>query len=112
MKKSFVAFTLIFISAAVFSQSAVKKNYDVSKGKVKLEFKYKKDDSFRILSTVNENVYQNKSLHHFATIINRITSRVTDVNEDGSAVLECNFMTSESSTKVSGGNPFVYGEDY
>jgi hypothetical protein len=63
----------------------------------KFEFKYVKGDTYRILSTVHEDVFVNGRLNHQAEIINRISVEVTDVTEDGSGIHKANFMTSENS---------------
>lgn len=63
----------------------------------KFEFKYNKGDSYRILSTVHENVFVNGNLNHQAEIINRISVEVTDVTENGDGIHKANFMTTENS---------------
>lgn len=75
------------------------------------KFTYKKDDSSRILSTVDEIVSVNGKISHRATILNRIFCRVADVYEDGSALNEARFMTTETSSGGSGGS-FSWGEEY
>lgn len=77
----------------------------------KFTFKYKKGDAYRILSTVEENVFLNSQFNHSAEILNRISVRVTDVEKDGRGVHDATFMTTESSTGAYGG-VFNYGEDY
>ncbi len=78
---------------------------------VLFRFKFKKDDQSRVLSTVEENVYVNGRLNHKATILNRISSVVTDVNKAGDGKCEAVFMTSESSTGSYGKN-YVWGQEY
>ena len=76
----------------------------------KFEFKYTKGESYRILSTVDEDVFVNGILNHQAKIINRISVEVTDVTPDGSGIHKANFMTSENSVgrnKVS-----TWGQEY
>lgn len=76
-----------------------------------LEFKFKKGDTSRILSTVDENVYINGVLTHQAKILNRIFSKIIDVDEYGTGTNEATFMTTE--TTVGGfGNNFSWGEEY
>ena len=104
MKKLLVIFFMAtFFSDAIF--------FAQEHSPQKFEFKYKKGDSYRILSTVNEDVFVNNELNHNAEILNRISVRVTDVDENGDGVHEANFMTSENSTGAAGGI-FSYGEDY
>lgn len=81
-------------------------------GSVKLAFKYKKGDMYRILSTVNEDVFVNRLVDHHAVIVNRVSAEVTDVTKDGSGIHNCTFMTSEESTGSYTGNRFTYGEEY
>lgn len=81
-------------------------------GPVKFEFKYKKGDSYRIISTVEEDVYINRQKSHHATILNRVSAKVTDVKKDGSGVHEATFMTSEDSVSSRTNRIFQYGEEY
>ena len=103
MKKilSFVLFVLFSVS--VYSQDA------------KLfKYKFNKDDKSRILSTVNENVYLNGALNHTSVILNRISSEITNVSEDGSGTASAVFMTTESAVtgnNVLGAN-YTWGEEY
>lgn len=46
-----------------------------------LAFKYKPDDNYRILSTVNETVKVNGRLNHNAEIVNRVAVKLTKVGE-------------------------------
>lgn len=104
MKKFFLAFfAAAFFSNAIFFAQA--------QSPQKFEFKYRKGDSYRILSTVLEDVYVNNAFNHNAEILNRISVRITDVDENGDGIHEANFMTSENSTGANGGI-FSYGEDY
>lgn len=75
------------------------------------EFKYKEGDSYRVLSTVQEDVFFNGIFHHHAEIINRVSVQVTGLDQNGSGIHDAIFMTSESSTGARGGT-FSYGEDY
>ncbi len=74
-------------------------------------FKFRKDDTSRIISTVVEDVYLNSRLSHRATIVNRISSVVTDVLEDGSGMADAVFMTSEKATGTSG-KVSEWGKEY
>lgn len=80
-------------------------------GKI-LRFKYKENDNFRILSTVNEIVKVNGIPNHKAEIVNRISMKITKVNEDNSAEHEATFMTSENSIGSRTGTNFSWGEEY
>ncbi len=86
--------------------------YDTSGGPVRFVYQYKEGDSSRVLSTVNEDVFINRRLSHRAVIVNRISTKVTETREDGAAVEEGTFMTSENSTRAGTGAIFTYGEEY
>lgn len=62
-------------------------------------FKYNKGDAYRILSTVNEDVYLNGILSHNAQIVNRISTEVQDVTENNSGIHSSRFMTTELTNK-------------
>ena len=77
-----------------------------------LSFKYKKDDSYRTLSKVHEDVFVNGRKNHRAEIVTRISAKITDVNSDGSGVCEATFMSSEDSTNSTNGTHFSWGDEY
>ena len=79
---------------------------------VLLRFKYKKDDNYRILSTVREDVKVNGRLNHRAEIVSRVTITVTDVDENGVGTMDGTFMTSEKSTGVYGNERLGWGETF
>jgi len=70
-----------------------------------VEFAYKSalDDQYRILSKVDERVYINGTYSHHANILNKISARVVEVQDD-KAKIEATFLTSESRE----GNVTVY----
>lgn len=76
-----------------------------------LQFKYSKDDAYRILSTVNEVVKVNGRVHHKAEILNRIAVQVSNVDGKGRGFNEATFMTSESSVTNNAAR-FVWGDEY
>lgn len=102
----------IAVLAATFSTMLFSQQYNTNGGPVKFEFKYKEGDNSRILSTVNEDVYVNRRLDHHAIIINRISSTITGVNEDGTGTHKSTFMTTEDSTGSFTGARFTWGEEY
>jgi outer membrane protein OmpA-like peptidoglycan-associated protein len=57
-------------------------------------FAYHTGDRFRILSTVDEEVYVNRRFSHRAAILNRISFSVKD-EKDGAGLLDGDFLTSE-----------------
>ena len=107
LKKRFV---LPLILCAVLPLAA-QENYDTSGGPVRFAFKYQKGDSYRILSTVNEDVFVNLHLNHSAEIVNRISTEVLDVNPDGSAIHNSKFMTSERAKSTAGASSFTWEKE-
>ncbi|HBG66602.1 MAG TPA: OmpA family protein [Treponema sp.] len=103
---------LFVFHAAAQTAAMPTEQYDVSGGPVTFEFKYQKGDHYRILSTVNEDVFVNMRLDHHAVIVNRIAAEVTDTDGKGGATHDATFMTSEDSTGSLTGAKFSYGEEY
>ena len=99
MKKAGVFLALFLLGGIFFAEGYL------------FSFKYKEGDSYRILSTVRENVFFNGAFHHHAEIINRVSVQVTGVDGEGRGTHAALFMTSENSTGALGGT-FSYGEDY
>lgn len=87
-------------------------NLETNGEKIKFEFKYQKGDRYRILSTVNEDVFYNRVYDHHAVIVNRVSAEIKDVDEKGNALHDATFMTTEDSTGAISGNHFTYGEEY
>ncbi|MBQ9239111.1 MAG: OmpA family protein [Treponema sp.] len=77
-----------------------------------LRYQYAREDTSRILSTVEEDVFINGNLHHHATIVNRISVKVTDTARDGSGTIEATFMTTEKGNNVATDTPLQWGEQY
>ena len=77
------------------------------------EFFYKHEvgDKYRIVSTVNENVYFDQRLSHRAEILNRITMEVKGVEGDR-AIHEAVFLSAEKATGISGGQSFQWSKEY
>ncbi len=112
MKKiSFLLFILPVFS--IFSQDL--KSYDLksydSESKL-LRFKYKDGDSYRILSTVNEDVKINGIKNHSAEIVNRVSVKITGIDENGRGKHEATFMTTESSVQEGTQQALHFGEEY
>ena len=117
MKKSaFILCVGLFLCvglSSLFAADAVsvqKKTASSDKG-VLFAFKFVNGDTSRILSTVDEDVFVNGRLTHRAKILNRISSRVSAVFEDGSGECEATFMTSETSVNQQGSH-FSWGNEY
>jgi outer membrane protein OmpA-like peptidoglycan-associated protein len=74
-------------------------------------FKYRQGETYRILSTVDEDVLVNGELDHHAEIVNRISVIVTEV-QGTKARHEVTFMTAENSTGALSGRHFEWGAEY
>ena len=73
-------------------------------------YKYIEGESYRILSSVQENVFFNNNFSHYAEVVNRISAKVTKV-EGNSAQHEATFMVTESTSGRQNEIP-VWGEEY
>ena len=76
-------------------------------------FRFKDGDTYRINSTVTEDVYLNGQFAHQAYITNRVTVEVSDVQpasngKPSSALHTCTFMTSEQNSNKT----FSWGREY
>ena len=65
--------------------------------KVLFKFNHQKDDASSYVSIVEEDVFYNGYLSHHSQIVNRISSIIHDVSEDGTADVTANYMTTEDS---------------
>lgn len=115
-KRAFIIFIVVFLFAGlftVFANDAVSSEIKTSSSDegVLFAFKFSQGDSSRILSTVDEDVFVNGQLTHRAKIVNRISSSVTAVFEDGSGECNATFMTSETSVNQKGSS-FSWGNEY
>ncbi|TFH06058.1 MAG: OmpA family protein [Spirochaetales bacterium] len=75
----------------------------------RLEFAYESGEQYRILSTVDQDVWVNGGYSHHATILNRISINVGDV-VDGRGYHDALFVTSEEATGSH--EVFTWGEEY
>ncbi len=82
----------------------------VVSAQVKLEYKYKADDNFRILSTTEEDVYFDGIPSHHAQITNRVSVRIIGVDQKGRGIHEAHFMASENAS--TGSRSRSWGEEY
>jgi len=76
-------------------------------------FNFKDGDTYRINSTVTEDVYLNGQFAHQAYITNRVTVEVSDIQpasngKPSSALHTCTFMTSEQNSN----RTFSWGREY
>ena len=76
---------------------------------LQFEFTYEADEQYRVISTVEQDVWYNGRLSHHATILNRISIEVADA-ADGRGYHRATFLTSEESTD--GREVFTWGEEY
>ena len=99
MKKTiFITGLFLFVMAGLSAQ-------------VKFEFKQKKGNSGSYISTVEEDVYINNTPSHHAEIINRISSKMTNVASDGEAFIYATYMTTENSISQQTGRSLSWGEE-
>ena len=99
MKKTVFITTLFLFATGLWAQS------------VKFEFKQKKGNSGSYISTVEEDVYVNNIPSHHAEIINRISSKMTNVAADGEAFIYATYMTTENSISQQTGRSLSWGEE-
>lgn len=75
-------------------------------------FKYQKDDTYRILSKIEEDVFVNNIKDHHSEILNRISVRVTAVDAKGCGTHEASFMTSDEAESAASGKHFTWNNQY
>ena len=98
MKKLILFTSFILLAATLTAQ-------------VKFEFKQKKGNSGSYISTLEEDVYINNTPSHHAEIINRISSKMTNVASDGEAFIYATYMTTENSISQQTGRSLSWGEE-
>jgi len=74
-------------------------------------YTYRAGDKYRVLSTVQEDVYIDRSLSHQAEILNRIAVTVTAV-AGGTGSHQATFQTSERSVGTQSGRGFQWAREY
>lgn len=74
-------------------------------------YKHQKGDTYRILSTVDEEVYVNRVLSHRAEILNRIAVEVLD-EKDGIGTHKAVFLTAEKALGMSGTRSLEWSREY
>lgn len=100
MKKIFFVIILSFFSFFAFSQE-----------EVLFQFVHKKGDAFSHVSTVQEEAYFNGRLNNKTEFINRTSSTVLEVLEDGSEYLQTDYMTTQNSLIQKTGDTLSWGEE-
>jgi outer membrane protein OmpA-like peptidoglycan-associated protein len=100
MKKLIFVFAgLLFFFALDFGSAEV------------FRFKYSKGDTYRILSTVSEDVWVNGVFNNHTEIVNRSGVTVTETVGDR-ARHEASFMVTQNSTVAGTDEPWAWGEEY
>jgi outer membrane protein OmpA-like peptidoglycan-associated protein len=74
-------------------------------------YKHKTGDKYRIISTVHEEVYQNRRLTHRSEILNRIAAEIQDI-QGGVAAHTAVFQTAERAVGVNGEHSFQWEREY
>ncbi|MDR2758073.1 MAG: OmpA family protein [Spirochaetaceae bacterium] len=74
-------------------------------------YKHKTGDKYRILSTVNEEVYVNRRLSHRAEILNRIAVEITEIRNNV-AHHGALFQTAERAQGAGGDRSFQWSREY
>jgi outer membrane protein OmpA-like peptidoglycan-associated protein len=87
-----------------------------SLGAQDFQYKHHEGDKYRIISTVNEDVYIDRKLNHKAEILNRIAVEIVSVSA-GKGLHKAVFQTSERGilavpAQVSGGRSFQWAREY
>jgi outer membrane protein OmpA-like peptidoglycan-associated protein len=95
--------TICIISGSIFHSSYISAEQFV--------YKHQKGDTYRILSSVNEDVYINRILSHQAEIFNRIAVEVTN-ESDGIGTHDAIFLTAEKASGVAGRQSFQWSREY
>ena len=100
MKRIYICISLFLLTLSLFAQNGVL-----------FEFNHVKDDASSYTSTVEENVYYNGYLSHHAQIVNRISSVVNNVDEEGTGFITANYMTTENSLMNYSNNHLSWGTE-
>ena len=103
IKTQIIFFILFFIfSFSFFSQQ--------NEG-ILFQFSHKKGDAFSHISTVYEEAFFNGRLNNKTEFINRTSSTVLDILEDGSEYLQTDYMTTQNSLIQRTGDTLSWGEE-
>lgn len=70
---------------------------------VLFQFQHHKGDCNSYISTVEEDVYVNSYLNHHTQFVNRISSKVSGVSEDGDGFIYATYLTTENSVNNNSG---------
>jgi outer membrane protein OmpA-like peptidoglycan-associated protein len=104
MKQNMILLILAFTASTLWSQQATEA--------LNLEYVYEEGEQYRVLSTVEQDVWVNGDYSHSATILNRISVTVTEV-EAGRGYHDATFVTSEESIGMANSaRVFAWGQEY
>ena len=78
---------------------------------VLFKFKQNKGDSVSHISTVEEEAYVNGFLNNRTQFINRTSTTIEEVNQDGSAKLHTQYMTTQNNLMAKSGKNLSWGEE-
>ena len=99
-RKIIISAGLLLISFRIFCADSVV-----------FKFKQKKGDSVSHISTVEENAYINGRLNNRTQFINRTSTTIVDIEEDGTAQLHTQYMTTQNNLMEKSGNNLSWGEE-
>ena len=103
IKKQLNIFTLLFVFMFPF--------FSQQNEGILFKFVHKKGDAFSHVSTVYEEAYFNGRLNNKTEFINRTSSTVLDILEDGSEYLQTDYMTTQNSLIQRTGDTLSWGEE-
>lgn len=103
IKKQLNLFTLLFVFIFPF--------FSQQNEGILFQFVHKKGDAFSHVSTVYEEAYFNGRLNNKTEFINRTSSTVLDILEDGSEYLQTDYMTTQNSLIQRTGDTLSWGEE-
>ncbi len=103
IKKQLNFFTLLFVFMFPF--------FSQQNEGILFQFVHKKGDAFSHVSTVYEEAYFNGILNNKTEFINRTSSTVLDILEDGSEYLQTDYMTTQNSLIQHTGDTLSWGEE-
>ena len=104
MKKIFLLSTFFLAATALFAQTVQGKSY-------KIQFNQHKGDAVSHVSTVEEEAYLNGYLNNRTQFINRTSTTVKDILDNGDALLFTHYMTTQNTLSSTTGAHLSWGEE-
>lgn len=108
--KILLLFSLITINLYANSKNQ-NSSLETNNDGILFEFKHNKGDGGSYISTVEEDVYINNYLNHHSEIINRISSNIINVAQDGEAFVYATYMTTENTISNNTKRQLSWGEE-